>query len=420
MSNYYDKRDLAVIIAEALMARDWNVYGYKPNESDMMYDYYSPADWAGVAEKNGWVLVFNNKATMRENEVEDWRLTEKAEGKKIYFPAHEANPKGTSWHIEKNGEIYETGRAMMNMHSANIYYRINRSTLKPKCELDEDDKKALKNLVSFIEKIEKIAAVKTGEEGQEEKLEKVIKKVEKIEKKLVEIENPTEVKIGDVFWSNSHYVQVIEISENLITVVKLGSKQGGFKQSKSASAIENWRRKGAYGIETAILNGGKKLYKIEEEKVVEEKITYKKVKATKKVKVAKNEMKQEEKGEMKQEEKVEMKQEEKTEEKTEETPTHSNTQQHEEKAEEKQGLAQVIEEIEKINDENIQKELIGEWLWISGDTWKHKETLKKLGFRWASKKKMWYYREEEKTPKWRSKKEYSMDEIKNRYTTKTL
>ena len=78
-----------------------------------------------------------------------------------------------------------------------------------------------------------------------------------------------------------------------------------------------------------------------------------------------------------------------------------------------------MEDVAKIEDETIKKELIGEWLWISGDTWKHKETLKKLGFRWASKKKMWYYREE-KQIKWRSKKEYSIEEIKDRYTTKTI
>ena len=82
-------------------------------------------------------------------------------------------------------------------------------------------------------------------------------------------------------------------------------------------------------------------------------------------------------------------------------------------------LNEGIKEIEKINDENIQKELIGEWIWISGDTWKHKETLKNLGFRWASKKKMWYYREE-KSSAWRGNKQYTMDEITERHTVKKL
>lgn len=37
-------------------------------------------------------------------------------------------------------------------------------------------------------------------------------------------------------------------------------------------------------------------------------------------------------------------------------------------------------------------ELCGSWVWISGDTIKHKDILKSIGCRWASKKKMWYWR----------------------------
>jgi len=37
-------------------------------------------------------------------------------------------------------------------------------------------------------------------------------------------------------------------------------------------------------------------------------------------------------------------------------------------------------------------ELIGNWIWISGNTYAHKTQLKQIGFYFAPKKVMWYYR----------------------------
>ena len=56
MSTYYDYRDVKVMIAHKLMKMDgWKVYGYSPDNSDPMTDYWDPANWGGVAEKNGYV-----------------------------------------------------------------------------------------------------------------------------------------------------------------------------------------------------------------------------------------------------------------------------------------------------------------------------------------------------------------------------
>lgn len=41
---------------------------------------------------------------------------------------------------------------------------------------------------------------------------------------------------------------------------------------------------------------------------------------------------------------------------------------------------------------DVNVELCGEWLWISGNTRERKNELKNIGCRWASKKKMWYWR----------------------------
>lgn len=66
--------------------------------------------------------------------------------------------------------------------------------------------------------------------------------------------------------------------------------------------------------------------------------------------------------------------------------------------------------------ENITIELIGSWIWVSGDTKGIKEKLKELGFKWASKKKQWYFGE----MKGRNHKEKSLDEIKAKYGCETL
>ena len=66
--------------------------------------------------------------------------------------------------------------------------------------------------------------------------------------------------------------------------------------------------------------------------------------------------------------------------------------------------------------ENITIELVGSWIWVSGDTKEIKDKLKELGFKWASKKKMWFYGE----MKGRNPQEKSMEEIKSKYGSETL
>lgn len=61
-------------------------------------------------------------------------------------------------------------------------------------------------------------------------------------------------------------------------------------------------------------------------------------------------------------------------------------------------------------------EVIGNWVWISGDTKDHKETLKDAGCKWAFKKKQWFYRPEEHKSI-RNRKEHTIDEIREMYGT---
>ncbi|HFG7810641.1 TPA: J domain-containing protein [Salmonella enterica subsp. enterica serovar Java] len=61
-------------------------------------------------------------------------------------------------------------------------------------------------------------------------------------------------------------------------------------------------------------------------------------------------------------------------------------------------------------------EVAGNWIWISGDTKTHKDAIKALGCKWASKKQMWFYRPEEYKAS-RNRKERSIDEIRAMYGT---
>ena len=71
----------------------------------------------------------------------------------------------------------------------------------------------------------------------------------------------------------------------------------------------------------------------------------------------------------------------------------------------------IIEALMKM--QGVHAEIIGSFIWVTGDTRPHKEALKQLGFKWHSKKNCWY-----KAPegyKRMGKKQYSMDEIKEMY-----
>jgi len=69
--------------------------------------------------------------------------------------------------------------------------------------------------------------------------------------------------------------------------------------------------------------------------------------------------------------------------------------------------------------DGIIVELCGRWLWISGDTKKHKDGLKAAGCRWCSNKKLWSWHYPEDATK-RSRKKVSMDYIRDKYGSQTF
>ena len=70
MSTYYAYEDVKVMIAHKLMSMEgWTVYGYHADNSDFMTDYYDPASWNGVAEKNGYILCVNIYGSSKPQEI---------------------------------------------------------------------------------------------------------------------------------------------------------------------------------------------------------------------------------------------------------------------------------------------------------------------------------------------------------------
>lgn len=66
--------------------------------------------------------------------------------------------------------------------------------------------------------------------------------------------------------------------------------------------------------------------------------------------------------------------------------------------------------------DGIQIEICGSWIWVTGDTYTHKNILKENGFKYASKKKSWNFRPD--NWKSRSRGNTSMEDIRSKYGSK--
>ncbi|MBK6700698.1 MAG: J domain-containing protein [Saprospiraceae bacterium] len=67
---------------------------------------------------------------------------------------------------------------------------------------------------------------------------------------------------------------------------------------------------------------------------------------------------------------------------------------------------------------NITIELVGTWIWVTGNTYPYKDYLKENGFCYSHLKKAWYYRSEEFKAKFSSKMELSA--LKRIYGSTTI
>lgn len=77
----------------------------------------------------------------------------------------------------------------------------------------------------------------------------------------------------------------------------------------------------------------------------------------------------------------------------------------------------IVEALLRID--GIEVELCGAWLWVSGDTYDHREELKAAGCMFSRSKKRWYWRHEEDGARW-SRGKKTMSDIRAKYGSEWL
>lgn len=91
------------------------------------------------------------------------------------------------------------------------------------------------------------------------------------------------------------------------------------------------------------------------------------------------------------------------------------------KAEQNEGINEYRDIILKLLKlSGITIEICGAWLWLSGNTKPHKDTLKLLKCMWAPKKTMWYWRPEEAACHRSRGRGQDMDAIRAKYGSHIL
>lgn len=69
----------------------------------------------------------------------------------------------------------------------------------------------------------------------------------------------------------------------------------------------------------------------------------------------------------------------------------------------------------------INIEIVGDWIWITGNTKPVKDEIKKAGFWFSKDKTAWYYRPAEYSFKrYKNAPKNSLDEIRNKYGSETI
>lgn len=66
-----------------------------------------------------------------------------------------------------------------------------------------------------------------------------------------------------------------------------------------------------------------------------------------------------------------------------------------------------------IRFKGLQIDIVGNWIWLSGNTYPYKEEIKNLKFHWSKGKKKWFWNGSDKVR--RPFKKYNYDEIKSKY-----
>lgn len=71
-----------------------------------------------------------------------------------------------------------------------------------------------------------------------------------------------------------------------------------------------------------------------------------------------------------------------------------------------------------MNFQEVTIEIIGSWIWLSGNTKIYSAEIKDLGFFWSKNKKAWYFNGSEKKSRRRGR--YSMEQLRNMWDTEEV
>lgn len=89
---------------------------------------------------------------------------------------------------------------------------------------------------------------------------------------------------------------------------------------------------------------------------------------------------------------------------------------HQESQETPEQFADLIEKLMKMD--GVKIEIIGSWIWLTGNTMMYKEAIKELHFFWSKSKKAWYFNGDEKKSRRRGR--YSMDTLRSHWGTQEV
>lgn len=73
----------------------------------------------------------------------------------------------------------------------------------------------------------------------------------------------------------------------------------------------------------------------------------------------------------------------------------------------------ILNKVKSAVNDDVTIEIIGNWIWVSGNTYPIKDVLKELGFKFSGSKKMWFYAPYIPTRKRHSS--VAMESIRSRY-----
>ena len=79
---------------------------------------------------------------------------------------------------------------------------------------------------------------------------------------------------------------------------------------------------------------------------------------------------------------------------------------------------EIIEKLFKLKMEQVEIEIIGSFIWLTGNTKPYKDELKAMSFRYSAKKVAWYKAPEDY--KKRNRKNYEMNKIRDMYRSQTV